>query len=128
MNNASVKSAVDVLEQRRCDATVSEDLLTLASLLDEDLTFVHSSGYIQDKSKYLAFLSDKIKTHKIVRAQPLAYKLLPEFVITTGQLEQWLQRRSDGSEVNIRALVTQVWIKRETGWKLLHLHSGRLPD
>ncbi|NUY33550.1 nuclear transport factor 2 family protein [Paraburkholderia sp. JPY303] len=128
MNHASVKSAVDALEQQRCDATVSEDLLTLASLLDDDLTFVHSSGYVHDKPEYLTFLSDKIKTHKIVRGQSLAYHFLPELVITTGQLEQWLQRRSDGSEINIRALVTQVWIKRETGWKLLYLHSGRLSD
>ena len=128
MNNASAKSAVEAIEQRRCDATVSGDLLTLAPLLDDDLTFVHSSGYIHDKSEYLTFLSHEIKTQKIVRAQPLAYKFLPELVITTGQLEQSLQRRNDGSEVHIRALVTQVWIKRETGWKLLHLHSGRMRD
>ncbi len=96
--------------------------------MNDDLTFVHSSGYIHDKPKHLAFLSDKIKTHKNVRAQPLAYIFLPELVITTGQFEQSLQRRNDGSEVNIRALVTQVWIRRETGWKLPHLHSGRLPD
>ena len=128
MNNASAKSAVDAIEQRRCDATVSGDLLMLASLLDDDLTFVHSSGYIHGKWEYLTFASHKIKTQKIVRAQPLAYKFLPELVIATGQLQQSLQRQNDGAQVHIRALVTQVWIKRKTGWKLLHLHSGRMPD
>jgi ketosteroid isomerase-like protein len=128
MKNASAQAAIEAIEQQRCDATVSEDLLTLASLLDDELTFVHSSGYIHGKSEYLTFLTDKIKTRQIVRPQPLAYRLLPDLVITTGQLKQSLQRRADGSELHIRALVTQVWIKRETGWKLLHLHSGRMPD
>lgn len=66
MNDASTKSAVDAIEQRRCDATVSGDLFTLASLLDDDLTFVHSSGYIHGKPEYLTFVSHKIKTHSIV--------------------------------------------------------------
>lgn len=128
MKNASAHDAVAATEHQRCHATVSGDLITLASLLDDDLTFVHSSGYIHSKSEYLTFLTDQVATRHIVRPQPLAYKFLPNLVITTGRLEQTLQRRIDGSEVNIQALVSQIWIKRESGWKLLHLHSARLPD
>jgi ketosteroid isomerase-like protein len=128
MKNASTQAAVEAMERQRVDATVAGDLTTLAALLDDDLTFVHSSGYIHDKSEYLTFLMDKIKTQRIVRPQPVTYKFLADMAITTGRLEQSLLRRVDGSEINIRALVTQIWIKRKAGWKLFHLHSGRLPD
>ncbi|TDY21322.1 uncharacterized protein DUF4440 [Paraburkholderia sp. BL6665CI2N2] len=128
MKDAPIQAAVEALEQQRCDATVAEDLPKLASLLDDDLTFVHSTGYVHGKSEYLSFLTEKIKVRQIVRPQPLAYRFLPDMVITTGHLEQTLARRTDGSELNIRAVVTEIWVKREVGWKLLHLHSGRLPD
>ncbi|MGF6876165.1 nuclear transport factor 2 family protein [Paraburkholderia sp. MM5477-R1] len=128
MKDASIQAAVEALEQQRCDATVAGDLHKLASLLDDDLTFVHSAGYVHGKSEYLSFLTEKIKVRQIVRPQPLAYRFLPDTVITTGHLEQSLVRRTDGSELNIRALITEIWVKSEGGWKLLHLHSGRLPD
>ncbi|WP_321857329.1 nuclear transport factor 2 family protein [Paraburkholderia tropica] len=128
MNNALTQAAIEAMEQQRCDSTISGDLLGLAALLDDDLTFVHSSGYVHDKPQYLTFLAEKIRTRQIVRPQPLLYKFLPDFVLTTGHLEQSLQRRADASDVNMRALVTEVWVKRETGWKLLHLHSTRIPD
>ncbi|MGF6605254.1 hypothetical protein OKW45_000154 [Paraburkholderia sp. WSM4175] len=128
MKNAFAQTAVDAMEKQRCDATVSGDMLILASLLDDELMFVHSSGCVHGKSEYLTFLAEKIDTRQIKRPQPLAYRFLPDMVITTGRLEQSLVRRTDGSEVEIRALVTQIWIQREAVWKLWHVHSGRLPD
>ncbi|VVE76137.1 hypothetical protein PCA31118_05142 [Pandoraea captiosa] len=120
-------STVAALEQQRCRASIAEDFAALSDLLDDDLTFVHSTGYAHDKAQYLAFLAERVKSLDIERPA-LTYRVLTDTVVCTGPLVQTMQRKTDGSRVDIRALVTQIWVRRASGWKLLHHHSTRTPD
>ena len=120
-------STLAAMEQQRCDASIAEDFATLSDLLDDELTFVHSTGYAHDKAQYLAFLADRVKALNIERAA-MTDRVLGDAVVCTGPLAQTMRRKADGSHVEIRALVTQIWIRRPSGWKLLHHHSTRTPD
>lgn len=61
------QQAVEAIEQVRCEATLRDDWATLAQLFSDELTFVHSTGYVHDKAGYLDFLRTRIKTLRISR-------------------------------------------------------------
>ena len=52
------------LEEQRYRAMVSGDLNVLEQLLDEALTYTHSSGVVDTKASYIAGVRDKIWEYK----------------------------------------------------------------
>jgi len=121
----SVKTEIENIEQHRCQSAVDGDLASLADILDDDLVFVHSAGYSHNKQEYLSFLAEKMKILEISRPLPLTYLFLPDTVLVSGPLDQVLERRADGSIVEIHAIVSQAWSRRDGNWKLVHFHSTR---
>ena len=117
--------AIERAEQARCDATLAGDHAALGALLSDDLLFVHSSGYVHDKAAYLAFLTEAVRTLHIQRPAPPACKPLGNAVLVSGPVDQTLERRADGSRIEVRAHTTQVWTPTDNGWCLLHQHSTR---
>lgn len=128
MNQTEIETRLGIAlqEERRVAAAIAEDLPALDGLLDDRLTYVHSAGYVHDKGEYLNFLRDRIKTLSIRRSKAPILRLLDNVAISTGPLEQELERKVDGTRVEIHAIVTQVWAKSDDGWKLLHLHSSKI--
>jgi len=120
--------AIGRAEQARCDATLAGDHAALDALLSDDLLFVHSSGYVHDKAAYLAFLAEAVRTLRIHRPAPPTCKPVGNAVLVSGPIDQTLERRADGSRVEVRAHTTQVWTTTGNRWRLLHQHSTRRAD
>jgi ketosteroid isomerase-like protein len=121
-----IKRAIEMLEHRRIEATLSRDLDALASLLDDDLRFVHSTGRVDRKLEYLNFIGTVIRTLRISRRSAPEYRLHGDTMVTSGLLEQTIQRARDAASIEIAALTTQVWVRFHGQWRLLHQHSSRI--
>ncbi|MFP3888703.1 DUF4440 domain-containing protein [uncultured Ralstonia sp.] len=120
-----VQRRIQRLDQARCDAMLGEDYERLASLLSDDLLFVHSNGYAHDKAGYLAFLAEKVRTLDIHRPSAPAFKHVGAAILVCGPLDQILERRAEGQRIEVRSYTTQIWRPFGVAWQLLHQHSTR---
>ena len=110
------------LEERRYAAMLDADLATLDALLDDALTYTHSSGVADTKSTYLAGVRDRTWEYKkIVREN--------ERVIVRGcaalvfcRLRIDLSVRGAPRTVDSNALA--VWVQHGPHCRLLAVHSA----
>lgn len=117
------KGAVNSLDK----ALVARDTIALKKLLHPDLSFGHSSGWVETKQDVL----------NDVASGKLAYKSLEHKDVKWAMGKDWATVRSnthvvsldpDGntSELNLHVLL--VWLKTSEGWQLLARQTTRLPQ
>ena len=115
-----VKQAAAKLEK----ALVAKDTVTLKQLLHKNLSYGHSSGWVQSKEDVVKDLvSGKIVYRNMESRDPQW---------TTGS--DWATLRTttdlnflmDGKEGVLKLHVLQVWMKTNKGWQLLARQSTKL--
>ena len=117
-----LKDAVGKLDK----ALINKDTVALKQLLHPDLSFGHSSGWVETKQDVL----------NDVTSGKLAYKSIDNKEVKWATGKDWATMRSnshvvslnpDGktSEVNLHVLL--VWLKTNKGWQLLARQTTRLP-
>jgi hypothetical protein len=107
----AVQAELLELERRRCKALEGVDRETLAELCDDDLVYIHGTGKVENKQ---AHVRDMGPRH--TERGDLDIRVYGDFAVMVG----WLTHQLPGREV-VDRLVTQSWIKRPAGWKLLTL-------
>ena len=58
--------AIRALEEQRYAAMLAGDVATLERLLDDALTYTHSSGVVDTKASYIAGVRDKVWEYKTI--------------------------------------------------------------
>ena len=91
-------------------------------MLDESLVHVHTTGRLENHSSYLAGVSNNLEFLAITRG-PLDVRLFASTAIMTGPIDQRLRIKATGSEMDLAAIATQVWIESDAGWKLASFHA-----
>lgn len=120
-DTASLKNAMSNLDK----ALVNKDEKTLQQLLHKEVSYGHSSGWVQNKNDILAdFKSGKLVYSKIENSS----------VIIVAQNQKWATVRTttnaegelDHKSFQLKLHVLQVWIKTKRGWQLLARQSTKL--
>jgi ketosteroid isomerase-like protein len=118
-----LKEAISRLDK----ALIAKDTIALKQLLHPDLSFGHSSGWVETKQDVL----NDVKSGK------LNYKSLEHKDVRWTARKDWATVRSnthvvsvnpDGntSELNLHVLL--VWLRTNKGWQLLARQTTRLPQ
>jgi len=111
----STEDLIRQLERRRIDALVSKDWETLSSLLADDLVHIHANGTVENKSSYLKTMATQFEVQSVDRPL-LEVRVCVDSAIVTGPLNQSLRLIQSGEMVDMRAVATQIWVKRPDGW------------
>jgi ketosteroid isomerase-like protein len=111
------------LEQLRCQALTSGDVGALRALLAEDLVHIHGSGQVEDLSDYLNGVETKFVFERIERGD-LDIRIHGDCAIVVGTLDQTVALRGTQTRKDIKALVSQTWVRGGGGWKqtICHMH------
>src|SRR5438552_822734 len=119
-DTASLKDALSRLDK----ALLNKDEPALQQLLHKDVSYGHSSGWVQNKNDILAdFKSGKLVYSKIENSS----------VIIVSQNKKWATVRTntnaegeiDHKPFQLKLHVLQVWIKTKKGWQLLARQSTK---
>ncbi len=95
---------------------------TVSEFVDDSLSYGHSSGWVENKTDFLANLSNRLDYHSIkedsinVRVNKKVANI--RFV---GVFDSTL----DGKRNEIRLKVLEVWVKKKKGWKLFARQAVR---
>jgi ketosteroid isomerase-like protein len=118
----STDAAVRELEEQRYRAMVGADLTTLDHLLDDTLTYTHSSGVIDTKASYLTGIRDKVWEYKNISRENERVVVRGNAALVFCRLRIDLLVRGTPRKVESNALA--VWARDGQDWRLLAVHSS----
>ena len=120
-DTVSLKDAMSKLDK----ALLNKDEKTLQQLLHKDVSYGHSSGWVQNKNDILAdFKSGKLVYNKIENSA----------VTIVAQNKKWATVRTntnaegeiDHKPFQLKLHVLQVWMNTKRGWQLFARQSTKL--
>jgi hypothetical protein len=116
------------LEALRRHCLVERDFDTLQSLFADELTYVHSTGKVQNRAAYLAYVQGPLRFLSIERPH-LSVRLHADLALMTGTMVNTIVAPELPQPLEVSAFVTQVWKRGgEQGWQIANFQATRLPD
>lgn len=120
---SSAIAAVRLHERRRIEATRTNDVDTLATLLDDDLIYINSAGGIYDKMRYLG----DIRTHCLTYdrdfdVQETEYRAFDDLVILAGVMLG--HSRLDGEQQVFHFRCLSIWRMSGGKWRMVAWQSS----
>jgi ketosteroid isomerase-like protein len=109
------------LEEQRFAAMVAGDVAALERLLDDALTYTHSSGAVDTKTSYIAGVRNKVWEYKSIRRDNERVVLRGDAALVFCRLHIDVLVSGTPRKVNSNAL--SVWARDGAGWQLLAVHS-----
>lgn len=107
-------------------ATLHNDVATLAKLIAEDYVLVNSDSTLQDKQQYLAdFKVPGFKLDPYVMEQPMQ-KVLGNTAVTGGLLH--LSWTLDGRRERRELRIAHVWVRDSGRWQITYTQLTRVPQ
>jgi len=92
-------------------------------LMADDLVHIHGNGRIDRLAEYLDGVATKYVFHRIERGE-LDIRLYSNAAVVVGPLDQTVEIRGDDKRKEIKAIVSQTWVRKIDGWKqnTCHMH------
>ena len=111
-------------DARRIAAMVQGDLKALEGLLAEDLTYTHSNGQVETRTRFLEGLRAGTLRYLAVEPSDAVVRVHGESAIVTGRAN--LRVSSQGRELAVQVRFIEVWVKSGGEWKLAAWQSTRI--
>jgi ketosteroid isomerase-like protein len=115
MNN-DVTLEIERLERERCRELMARDVGAVAALVDDDLVHIHASGRVDTKAEYLRGVEERFVFRNVAR-QDLVVRVYGDIAVATGGLTQTVEVVGTPEKRQMRAVVTQVWRRRDGAWR-----------
>lgn len=125
MSDDIIRQEIQWLEQARCRALVAGDVAALGVLMADDLVHIHGNGHMDGKADYLHGVAGKYRFHRIERGD-LTIRVYGDIVVVNGPLEQAVSVNGVDKINQIKAVVTQTWVRGAEGWRQSTCHMGFL--
>lgn len=115
------------LENGRLGLMIDADVNTFAELLSEDVVYVHSSGFTDDKASYLKKFRDGAFIYHSAALQLKKVSALGEDAfMATGTIQ--MDATVGGVLRHLHTLLLVVWRKESGTWRLLGHQTTSLPQ
>jgi Domain of unknown function (DUF4440) len=119
-DSLSLKNAMTRLDK----ALLEKDTMTLKALLHADVTYGHSSGWVETKKEVISDLGTGFLVYKSLNNDKVSMVLNKNWASVRMTTKATGAR--DGKDFDISLHVLQVWMKTKTGWKLVARQSAKL--
>src|SRR6059058_3631548 len=125
LNGASVaEREVRVAEAARFQAMAHTDFAALDTLLGSDLTYTHSDGERQDRSKFETVLRSGTLAYIAVQPESVVVRAYGTTALADGRAH--MRVRSNGKEIAFTVRFLEAYVRRRGRWELVAWQSTRL--
>ena len=106
------------------NALVNKDSVALKELLDDQLNYGHSNGWIQTKKDVIADLFNGKLEYKRISAKDTEVRTQGKTAAVRSYTE--VDCVLDGKPLSIKLKVLQVWVKKKKHWELFARQSVKI--
>lgn len=121
-DDLGAQSALDA-QLVRLEATVDEDIVVLRSLLEDDLTYSHTTGFTETKSGFLSTVESRRVDYVSARPREVAVRIYGDTAVITGLLDLDLEVGGKPTSFTIKFL--EVSRRMDDTWRLVAWQSVR---
>ena len=115
-----LKDAVSKLDK----ALIEKDTATLKQLLHKNLTYGHSSGWVETKDDVVKDLTSGKLVYYTIKSDSIAWKTDANWASMRSKTKVEVSVNNNKTELNLHVL--QVWLKTNKGWQLIARQSTKL--
>lgn len=115
----TTESLLVQLERGRCQALLAGDQRRLKELMHADLFHVHARGNVESFESYTGSGALKSNYTVLQRFDDLRVQVFGDAALMTGRQLAVSSRKATGERVHIDSMVTQVWVRSDSGWQQL---------
>ncbi|MCS6805026.1 MAG: nuclear transport factor 2 family protein [Acidobacteriota bacterium] len=123
---SAAEEAVRMAQIRRFEAMMRGQVKLLERLLDDDLTYTHSSGIVDTKADLLHSLQAGAIRYDSIEADDIQIRLYGQTAVVTGQARMKVRRQ--GQPLDFRVRFTEVYVKRNNQWLLIAWQSTEINE
>jgi ketosteroid isomerase-like protein len=115
---------VRTVEQQRFDAMVKQDVAALDTLLDEDVTYVHTDGEMQSKDEFIEMIRSRRLIYESIEPSDLHVRVYDAAAIVTGLSQMRVRSATGVSSFGIRFIET--YVRNGSRWLLAAWQATRV--
>ena len=112
------------LHQKKFDFMISKQFDSLSLILDADLKYIHSNGWVESKEDLLANLKSDKLVYKQVLVSDTKVTLTNHVAIVSGK--GLFSVVLDNQTLEIPLMYSEIYVKKKGKWLLLHRHANKL--
>ena len=125
-NNDETEKAIRELETRRFQAMIEADTAALDTILAEDLTYTHTSGWVDTKEQFIGWLESGELNYESISTDSVRVRVYAAAAVVTGQAA--VKIKVNGQAKNLQIRFIDVYVKRDDHWQMVAWQSTRLPQ
>jgi hypothetical protein len=112
------------LHQKKFDFMISKQFDSLSLILDADLKYIHSNGWVESKEDLLANLKSDKLVYKKVLVSETKVTLTNHVAIVSGK--GLFSVILENVKIEIPLMYSEIYVKKRGKWLLLHRHANKL--
>ena len=112
------------LHQKKFDLMISKQFDSLSLILDADLKYIHSNGWVESKEDLLANLKSDKLVYKKVLVSETKVTLTNHVAIVSGKGVFSVVLENQTLEIPL--MYSEIYVKKKGKWLLLHRHANKL--
>jgi len=120
----TAESEVRVAQHERFQAMVKQDVVALDTLLDDELTYVHTGGDLQSRPQFIDMIKKQKLVYESIEPSEVRVRVYDGLALATGRSQQRVRNASGVQSFGIRFI--EVYVRREGHWLLTAWEATRL--
>ena len=117
--------AVNQLHKKKFSWMINKKYDSLDLILDSQIKFIHSNGWIQSKAEMIDDLKSGKLNYTAITIEESNARLYNQTVVVTGK-GTFKGLMPDNSEFNIHLLYTEVYVKTKKQWRLVSRQATKI--
>lgn len=112
-----------LLDQRR-EAAIKADIAVLEATTPNDYTRIGPNGAIQNKAEYLQSFKDGSFKYQSIEVKDQKIRIYGNAAVATGTAD--IKGTNKGQDVSGSYVVSQLLVKRDGKWQVVHFQSTKI--
>ena len=124
MARITAESEVRTAQRERFEAMMHQDVASLDTLLDDDLTYVHTGGDLQSRREFICTIKKQELIYESIAPTQVRVRVYDGLALATGRSEMRVRNSAGLNSFTIR--FTEVYVRRDGHWLLTAWQATRI--
>ena|SRR5215470_11435628 len=127
MAAAAGESEIRAAEAALYRAMIGKDIAALDKILADDVCYIHSPGFTENKAEYLAGVRKGLYDYAAITSRNVTIKVLGDTAVMHGIVDMKVSETGKPRDL-LHLLFTLAWVREGGAWRLCLRQATRMPS